>query len=313
MNKKQSAYVTMHGKSSNLIDEDPDKFASNPTTPEAKTRLDKSMADEKQLAQKQDEIEHSSNVPKAESHDAVASNIYQTGSKIGSFAFDTHNVDLQSKVSISLSELKKLPDNLFISRCETILGCGEQYLPQLPLYLVTESTLAEGQDLLDAFELEIKKQGQRKIERSSVTQQLNKQIKTTNKLFEPFDAQVETQRLSDPVWYNLWWDARSLPQTPKARISVKLKVYDAETNQPLPGTILTYSKIETNGKALTSGPDLSKIVKVKSAGGGLDLKSLTTGAYLFTASYAGRVDMQTTVYVNEGVLTRVEFPLSKVA
>ena len=313
MNKKQSAYVTMHGKPSNLIDENPDKFASNPTTPEAKAKLDQSMADEKQLAQKQDEYEHSSNVPKAEAHDAAAANIYQTGSKIASFAFDTHNVELQSKVSISLSELKKLPDNLFISRCETILGCGQQYLPELPLYLVTEPTLAEGIDLLDAFEFEIKKQGQRKIDRSSVTQQLNKQIKTTNKLFEPFDAQVETQRLSDPVWYNLWWDARSLPQTPKARISVKLKVYDAETNQPLPGTILTYSKIETNGKALTSGPDLSKTVKVKSAGGGLDLKSLTTGAYLFTVSYAGRADMQTTVYVNEGVLTRVEFPLSKVA
>ncbi len=313
MNKKESAYVTMHGKSSNLIDENPDKFASNPTTPEAKTKLDQSMADEKLLAQKQDEIEHSSNVPKAEAHNAAASNIYQTGSKIASFAFDTHNVDLQSKVSISLSELKKLPDNLFISRCETILGCGQQYLPQLPLYQVTASTLAEGQDMLDAFELEIKKQGQRKIDRSSVTQQLNKQIKTTNKLFEPFDAQVETQRLSDPVWYNLWWDARSLPQMPKARLSVKLKVYDAETSQPLPGTILTYSKIETNGKALTSGPDLSKIVKIKSAGGGLDLKSLTTGAYLFTVSYAGRADMQTTVYVNEGVLTRIDFPLSKIA
>jgi hypothetical protein len=271
------------------------------------------MADEKQLAQKQDENEHSSNVPKAEAHNAAASNIYQTGSKIASFAFDTHNVELQSKVSISLSELNKLPDNLFISRCETILGCGQQYLPQLPDYLVTAPTLAEGRDFLDALELEIKKQGQRKIERTSINQQFNMQIKTTNKNFDFFDTIVETLRLSDPVFYNQWWDARSLPNMPKSHVSVKLKVYDAETNQPLPGAILAYSRIETNGKALTSGADLVKNVKVKSAGGGLDLKSFTTGAYLFTVSYAGRAEQQTTVYVNEGVLTRIDFPLSKIA
>jgi hypothetical protein len=71
-------------------------------------------------------------------------------------------------------------------------------------------------------------------------------------------------------------------------------------------------KVE-NGKAFTSSPDLSKNVKVKSAGGGVDLKSFTTGAYLFTVSYAGRADQQTTVYINEGVLTRVDFPLNKIA
>jgi len=313
MNKRQSAYVSMHGKSSNQIDENLPKFASNPKTPEAITKLGESMTDEKQLAQKQDEYNHSSNVPKAEAHDAAASNIYQTGSKIASFAFDTHNVELQSKVSISLSDLKRLPDNLFISRCETILGCGQQYLTQLTAYQVTAATLAEGKDLLDAFELEIKKQGQRKLERTSINQQLNKQIKTTNKNFEFFDTIVETLRLSDPVFYNQWWNARSLPQMLKTHVSAKLKVYAADTNQPLVGAMVEYAKIEAGGKALTSTPDLVKVVKVKSAGGGLDFKGLTTGAYLFTVTYSGCAPMQTMVYINEGVLTRVSFPLNKVA
>ena len=313
MNKTQNAYVNMHGKSSNEIDENPDKFASNPKTPEAKAILDQSMADEKQLIQKQDECNHWSNVPKTEAKDAAASFMYQTGSRIGSFAFDTHNVELQSQVSISLSELNRLPDNLFISRCETILGCGQKYLPELPTYQVTAQTLAEGKDFLDALGLEIKKQGQHKIDRTSINQQLNKAIKTTNKKFDFFDTIVETLRLSDPVFYNRWWNARSLPQLPKSHVAVRLKVYDAETIQPLVGAMVEYIKVEANGKALTSGADLVKNVKVRSAGGGLDLKGLTTGAYMFTVSYAGNASMQTMVYINDGVLTRVDFPLSKIA
>ena len=313
MNKNESSHVSMHGKSSNLIDENPPKFASNPTTPEAKSKLDQGIADEKQIAQKQDELKHSSNEPKIEAHNATVVEFYQIGSKITSYAYDNHNLELLSKVSITLSDMQKLPDNVIISRCETILSCGEQYLPQLAAYSVTAQTLTDGNNVLNALKLEIKKQGQRKIDLTSVTAQLKKQISITDKLLEPFDTMVETLRFSDPVWYNVWWDARSVPHSATARVSAIVKVFDAETNQPLPGAILTYHKIDAKGKALTSGADMVKNVKIKSAGGGVDLKSFTTGAYLFTVSYAGRADQQTTVYINEGILTRVNFPLSKIA
>jgi hypothetical protein len=61
------------------------------------------------------------------------------------------------------------------------------------------------------------------------------------------------------------------------------------------------------------GVAMRQIIRIESAGGGFDLKSYTTGAYLFTVSYAGYADQVTTVYINEGVLTRVELPLSKIA
>ncbi len=67
------------------------------------------------------------------------------------------------------------------------------------------------------------------------------------------------------------------------------------------------------GKSLTSGPDLSKTVKIKSASGGFQLKSLPTGTYIFRVSYAGYTDQEITVYINEGVLSRVDMPLSKIA
>jgi hypothetical protein len=123
---------------------------------------------------------------------------------------------------------------------------------------------------------------------------------------------VENKRVGDPAWYSLYWTTRAMDHSPVSHVSAKGKVYDAVTNQPLPGCILTVCKIE-NGKTLTSGAELMKTAKVKSAGGGFDLKSLTTGDYLFKVTYAGFVDQEVIVYINESVLTRVDLPLSKIA
>jgi hypothetical protein len=228
-------------------------------------------------------------------------------------AHATDNLSLAENVKLTLSEVKRLPDGKLVTRLTTIINAAAEYLPALTDYGVTEDTLTSDTELLDAYKAEIQKQAMRILNLKEVTKQIKKEFKVADNCLLPFDDMVEAKRVSDPAWYSLYESARVIKHSPASRVSVKLKVYDAETKQPLPGAILTYSKIDTNGKALTSGPDLVKNVKVKSAGGGLDLKSLTTGAYLFTVSYAGRADMQTIVYVNEGVLTRVEFPLSKIA
>lgn len=62
---------------------------------------------------------------------------------------------------------------------------------------------------------------------------------------------------------------------------------------------------------MTRQVKLAKNVKVKSAGGGFQLKSLSTGTYLITVTYAGYADQQVTAYVNDGVLTVVQLPLNK--
>lgn len=52
-------------------------------------------------------------------------------------------------------------------------------------------------------------------------------------------------------------------------------------------------------------------IKIKASGGGFLLKDLHSGTNLFKVTYAGYADRQITVYINEGVLTKVEMPLSK--
>jgi hypothetical protein len=111
--------------------------------------------------------------------------------------------------------------------------------------------------------------------------------------------------------YSTYQSARTIKYSSGSHVSFKGKVFDAETNQPLPGAVVTLTQ-QVNSKSLTAGADLQKTVKVKSAGGGFQLKSLPNGSYTVTVSYFGYADQQVTACVNNGVLTLVLLPLSKI-
>jgi hypothetical protein len=312
MTKEESYHLSRLVTVFDMIDKSADKFLPPSVYLAAKSNLQNSIASLKDLENTQDKLKHDSVASRVQARAACAP-IFELANVIRSMAYATGNLSLAANVKLTLTELKSLPDGKLVTRLTTIINLGIQYLTELITYGTTQEILTADTALLKAYDDEIQKQTRRILDRKEVTKQIKNGFKVADTCLSPFDAMVEAKRLSDPVWYSLYQSARSIKYTPASRVSVKAKVFDAETNQPLPGAILTYSKIETNGKALTSGADLQKNVKIKSAGGGVDLKSFATGAYLFTVSYAGRADQQTTVYINEGVLTRVDFPLSKIA
>jgi hypothetical protein len=312
MTKEESYHLTRFVTIFDLADTNADKFLPSSVYLAAKSNLQNSIANIKDLDKIQDKLKHDSVAPRKQARAACAP-IFELANVIRSMALATNNLSLAANVKLTLTEFKSLPDSKLVTRLTTIINLGTEYLPELLTYGTTQEILTADTALLKAYDDEIQKQTRRNLDRKEVTKQIKKEFKVADTCLAPFDAMVEAKRLSDPVWYSLYQSALSIKYTPASRISAKAKVFDADTNQPLPGAMLSVSRIETNGKSLTSGPELVKIVKIKSAGGGIDLKSLTTGAYLFTVSYAGRADQQTTVYINEGVLTRVNFPLSKIA
>jgi hypothetical protein len=312
MTKNERNHEAMLVNTDEVIGQNADKFQPSSAYEPAKSNLDESIATIKSLGNTQDELQHASAAPRNSAREAASMPIFQLSNVIASFAYATGNISLAEKVKITLSDLKRLPDGDLVTRFTTILNTGNEYASALIEYGVTEEILTSDNELFNVYKVEIQKQALRVLELKEVTKQLKQEFKVADNCLKPFDKMVEAKRVSDPVWYSLYQSARIIKRSPASRVSAKGKVFDAVTNQPLTGAVLTVSKVE-NGKAFTSGPDLSKIVKIKSAGGGFDMKSLPTGAYLFTVSYAGYADQQTTVYINEGVLTRVELPLSRIA
>jgi len=313
MTKNQKSHQAMVDTSLDVIVVNADKFLPKSAYDEALANLIAGNVKLKSLAKIQDDLKHASVAPKNAAREAAFMPTFQLANIISSVAHATGNILLAEKVELILTDLYRMSDVDLVNRLSNIISAGTDNLPDLLTYGVTQAILTADADLLAVYEDEIKKQAQRKLDLKEVTKQLKKQFKIVDTLLIPFDKMVENTRISDPDWYSTYQSARIIHYSAVSRVSAKVKVFDAETNQPLPGAWLSAVKIDSEGKALTSGADLVKNVKVKSAGGGLDLKGFTTGAYLFTVSYSGCNTNQTTVYINEGVLTRVDFPLSKIA
>ena len=312
MNKFENYRLNMQNSSTSVLTENAGKFTLNPAFVPAKADADNSIVISKDLVKTQDTLKHTSTAAKLASRKAASSCISELASNISAFAIVNGNMELIDKVKITATELKNMSDNTLVSRIETILGCGTENLPELAGFNVTEQTLTDGLSLLNTYIAEIQKMAMRKIELGEVTKNLRKQLKTTDNLLKTLDAFVETKHISDPELYSLYWNARSIKKGAAGRIAASGKVYDAETNLPLLGAMMTIVKA-LPGKALKGGAELVKTVKIKSASGGFQLKSLPTGTYLFKVTYAGYADQEVTVYINEGVPTKVAMPLNKIA
>ena len=312
MNKFENCRLNMHSASEVRLDENENLFLTYPTYPALKAEIHTGIIREQDLSKRKMYLESLSSTQKTTSRLYLSDADLDLSSKLMSFASIKGDDLLYDAVKLTKTSIRLLPDSMFLQKTEILIGAAGDNLDDLTGYNVTEDTITAHTQLYAKCKTEIQNMESAIEELSQVTSLLTQQIKLTEKAFKKVDTIVKSMSISQPDFCNIYWIARSMKYAGGSKISVKAKVFDAETNQPLPGAMMSVCKIE-NGKALTSGADLSKTVKVKSAGGGVDFKSLTTGAYLFTVSYAGRADQQTTVYVNEGVLTRVDFPLNKIA
>jgi hypothetical protein len=312
MKKEQNYQLTMHLNTRTVLNENAVKFEAITAYPNLKANTDTSIDTEQELAYNQELLKHNSTAAKNFARKAAGEFFLDLASKVRAYAIVKGDITLQDKVKINVSVIRRSSDNTLVLIFETVLDCAGEILAGLADYGVTEQTLNSGAGLLETFKSEMQNLSLSKIEQKQITVQLEKQFKTTDALLKPIDAMVETMQQSDPVMYRLYWNARTIKKTASNKLSASGKVFDSVTNQPLPGAIMRIESAEST-KSLASGPDLSKTVKIKSAGGGFQLRSLPTGTYLFKVTYAGYADQEATVYINEGVLTKVEMPLSKIA
>ena len=109
--------------------------------------------------------------------------------------------------------------------------------------------------------------------------------------------------------YRLYRNARRKRKSSKIKLSAIGRVIDSSTKMPLSKAKIQIE--EYNSTKAASGSDLSKNVKFSGVSGKFQLKSLATGTYLIRTTYAGYADQESIVHINEGVLTRIEIPLTK--
>jgi uncharacterized protein (UPF0147 family) len=278
----------------------------------SKLKLDTNVANENELAALLAKLDQNTAVPKNLARTAASTVFLDLSINLSSYAWNKGDMKLYFEVKFTKTLFKTFSDSEFVRICGNLLTTAGEYIEELADRNITEQTLTDDSALLEDFVSQRQIYVDTRRAHYEATAQLKKQIKTTNFDLKSIDTIIDSLSQSQPVVASDYWKARNMPVPTGSKLVFKGKAYDAVTNQPLPGTFVTITQV-SNTKALSTGPDLVKNVKIKSAGGGFQLKSLPNGNYLVTASYYGYADYQVLAYVNEGVLTIVELPLTRVA
>jgi len=310
MRKLQNAQLSMHLNAQVVLNENAGKLETITAYPALKARIDESIADEQSLANSQESRKRNSTAAKNYARTAAIEYTLDLSRKVSAYAIIAGNRALLDKARFNATTLKRSSDNKLVLIFETVLACAGDNLENVLEYGVTEQSLSAGAGVLTNLKSEMQNLLLSNSEQKQLTVQLEKQFRNTDEALFTLDAMVETMRQSDPVFHRLYSNARRKKRTSTSKLSARGKVFDAATGLPLPKakiSILSYN----SSKALSSGADLVKNVKIAGALGGFQLKSLATGTYLFRVSYAGYADQDVTVHINEGVLTRVEIQLTK--
>jgi protocatechuate 3,4-dioxygenase beta subunit len=312
MKKDSNNQITMHTSVKSALNENADLFELITAFVPANTGFDKSISIEQELAKRQLELKSITTTNKNAARDVLSGSILDLSSKLMSYALIKGDNILYDTIKLTKSEIKRSTDNVLVFKSQIILTSAQDNLEALADYNVSEQTITDDSNFLENFNTEIQKIEDNKNALSQITLLLDEQIKITNKLLKPIDSMVESMRKSNWAFYCYYWNARTIRKSGGSKISAKGKVYDSATNMPLPGAVLSVVRYD-DSKAPTTGADLAKNVKIKSAGGGFQLKSMATGTYLFTVTYAGYTEQEVVVYINEGILTHVEIPLTRLA
>lgn len=310
MHKQQNVQLSMHLNSQMVLNENAGKLETITAYQALKARIDESIADEQSLANSQESRKRNSTAAKIYARTTAVDYVLDLSRKVSAYAIITGNRTLLDKARYNSTTLTRSSDNKLVLIFETMLSLAGDNLQNVLEFGVTEQSLSAGAGLLGNLKSEMQNLLLSNSEQKQLTVQLEKQFRNTNDRLVTLDAMVETMGQSDPVFHRLYRNARRKKRTTSSKLSARGKVFDAVTGLPLPKAKISIVGYNSS-KALTSGTELVKNVKIAGAIGGFQLKSLATGTYLFGVSYAGYAEQEVTVHINEGVLTRVEIPLTK--
>jgi len=312
MKKVQNNRHNMHLATQSVLNKNAGKLISIAGYPELKAKIDESIAKEDALDAEQYAHKNYRALPKNLARKAACEYALDLARKLSSIALIKGNYTLLGEAKLTETEMKRSSDLSLVFTIQNVITCATENLPALACYGVTTETLSEGIALLGVYEAERSQLSQIKIELTGLTQLLEKQLRATLAEIHIVDGIIESLRVSDPKLYDSYWIARAKLNSACTKVSVMGRIFEAETDKPLRGAILTVERVTANNPLTEAGEPVRKIC-IRSEKGGFRFKSLTSGAYLFKVTYYGCNPYETIVYFNEGVLTKVELPLTKIA
>jgi len=231
--------------------------------------------------------------------------------KLGVYAKFTNNATLAQEVKFTEGKLRQVADTAVKDYAQIVYDRAQPIVATLATYGITAATQTALLAAITAYNASIGKPSVSRTESSQTTKQLETLFKTAETALANMDAAVEIVRISQPVFYTGYKNARKVVETGIGSLAVKGLVTDATTGEPVKGATLSFALDGNNGMAKAAKSATESVVKKTAEKGGFNIKSLPSGVYTVTIKKVGYADQVATVAVADGELTDLNIQLSK--
>ncbi|MGQ8338635.1 carboxypeptidase-like regulatory domain-containing protein [Sunxiuqinia sp. A32] len=247
---------------------------------------------------------------KIEIRDQLSQLAADSSRKLSAYAKLTKNTKLLKEISFSEWELKQLPDTILADTCQLIYDRAQSNLASLSEYQISEETQTALQQAIDAYKLIMAQPRVEQVSKTQATRELSELFAEGNEAIGNMDAVVEIIRLSEAIFYAGYRSARKIIDYGAGKLSLRAKVLNSQTGEPIPGVTVTFWKDGNLSKAEAS-EEVASVIKQTAEKGGFNIKDMDTGTYLAHLQKEGYNEQSLTVYVNEGELTTMNVSLTK--
>jgi len=280
----------------------PDVTAKLPNFPEFMAALNAAI-DQIQASSEQHQLNTKGvTTNKQLQRETLVTETVDASSKMQAYAKYTRNEVLMSEIKFKLNDLKDIPALDLVDISNIVYRRINDNLDNLPLYGLNRQTQETYRADIDAFSASIPlpRQSQLKNKENSLLE--TQGFKIGDEAIDNIDGVVEIVRLSEPLFYAGYKNARKIVEQGTGSLQVQGNITDASTGNPLPGATITFR---------LSGQAEVILEKEAAAKGGFMIKSLAEGIYDVTITKIGFKTQVLTVVINWNELYNLDVAMVK--
>ena len=199
-------------------------------------------------------------------------------SKMQAYASYVNDTVLLAETKFTKSYLKDASDLLLKDISKGLYERIDENITKLTTYGLTVDSQTTYQTAIDGYDVAIPQPRQSQLEKKENTLLLDQGYVMADKAIDNIDLGVEILRLSEPVFYAGYKNARKIVEQGSGSLQVSGKITDAGTGLPIMDATLLF---RLNGQTEVV------IEKHTAAKGGFMIKSLAEGTYQVSISKTG--------------------------
>ena len=248
---------------------------------------------------------------KAKSAGSLIDAVVDVSNRLVAYATIAEKTQLLTEATVTQSGLQRLADTKLKGVSQGIFDLAIANATETLTFGITSAVTDNLRAKLTAYSAAITQPKLSVDEIKQITSELEKSFKKLEDLFKKVDKLIKLFNNSHTVFHDSYFNLRKIINYGKGTLAMQVLVRDAETNTGLTKVKLLIEKVDADGKKLTKGSDLVKIVKISSAKGGSKMKTLSDGNYTLTASRPDYVTQMINFSIVGGIMTNVVIDMVK--